>query len=381
MLRTTFHGLNKILHGCGRGIALAIAVAAVGAPLGARAQTGSVSAPIGFLHVSCLANSDTYVSVPFTRTAEFNGIVQSVSGNVITVSGSTGWTPNQFVYAQGAQAKTYYAILTSGTAVSPKNGASYTVTANSGTTLTLNLNGDDISGVPPGSAITVLPYWTLNTLFPPTDAGVSFTPSAGSSGRKRATQILFPDFSDAGVNLAPPVGYYFYNGAWRQAGGDPTVDVGDTVIGLDGYIIVRNVSAATTLTVMGAVPLNPVTTPLSTQSNGQQDNASALLRPINVTLDNLGLMTSSAFAPSSGSSAKARADELLVYDNTSAAINKSAAAVYYYFNGAWRLDGGDPTVDVGSVAIPAGTGFTIRKAQTSNGASAMWENTATYTDN
>ena len=64
-------------------------------------------------------------------------------------------------------------------------------------------------------------------------------------------------------------------------------------------------------------------------------------------------MTSSAFAASTGSAASARGDELVVYDNTLVAINKAASAAYYYFNGAWRLEGADPTLDQGSTVIPA----------------------------
>jgi uncharacterized protein (TIGR02597 family) len=380
MFRAFFRGnIGKIIVRAGLpAIGFAVLALAGGQ---AEAQTGPVSPPFGFLHVTCLANSDTYVSVPFTRLPEFTGTIDSSSSNVLTISGSTGWTANQFVYAQGTQPKSYYVILSSGTVANPKAGSTYSINSNSSTTLTLNLNGDDISSIPAGSVVTIIPYWTLNTLFPASNAGTEFTASAGSSPRTRATQILFPDFTSAGINLAPPVGYYFYNGAWRQVGGDPTVDMGDTTIGTEGYIIVRNVQTTTTLTAMGSVLVNPLTTPLSTQANGQQDNAGALLRPVGVTLDNLGLITSNAFAASPGSSADTRGDELLVYDNSSAAINKAPTGAYYYYNGAWRLDGGDPTVDQGGTVIPAGTGFTIRKAQTSNGASAMWENTPTYSGN
>src|SRR5881392_2692792 len=57
----------------------------------------AISEPVGFTTTSLLANSDTFISIPFTRLPEFTGTVQSISGNVITVGGSPGWTPNQFV--------------------------------------------------------------------------------------------------------------------------------------------------------------------------------------------------------------------------------------------------------------------------------------------
>jgi uncharacterized protein (TIGR02597 family) len=47
--------------------------------------------PVGFAKISCVSNSDTFVSLPFTRPSEFVGAIQSVSGNTIVVD-STPWT-------------------------------------------------------------------------------------------------------------------------------------------------------------------------------------------------------------------------------------------------------------------------------------------------
>src|SRR5471030_3097780 len=90
-------------------LVLSAAFAASLLPVAAIAQTSVVSDPVGFLTTSCLGNSDTFVSVPFTRPPEFVGAIQSVAGSIITVTGTPGWTGNQFVYAIGAQPKHYYA--------------------------------------------------------------------------------------------------------------------------------------------------------------------------------------------------------------------------------------------------------------------------------
>ena len=361
-----------------------------------RAQTSVTTNPVGYVQLSCSASSDTVVSVPFTQPTAYAGLVASISGSTVTVSGAPGWTANQF--AVGSGTNTYYALLTSGTTVSPRDGATYTVAASSSNTLTLELNGDTISGVPSGSNISIIAYWTLNTVFPASNAGISFTASAGSTARTRATQILFPDTVDAGTNLPP--GYvsetntyyifYFYNSAWRLAGGDSTVDVGNTPIPVNSYIIVRNAGSPSTLTAMGSVALNNTTMPLLTDSNQLQDNAVSLPRPVDVSLNNLGLITSNAFTPSTGSTARTRADQLLIPDNTIPGTNNPvpspgtyttyATGTFYYYNGAWRLAGGDSTVDCGNALIHAGTGFTIRKVQTSNGGTVLWENTPTYTN-
>jgi hypothetical protein len=56
--------------------------------------------PVGFTTASLLGESDSAISLPFVRPAEFVGGISAASGNTITVSGST-WTANQFVYNGG----------------------------------------------------------------------------------------------------------------------------------------------------------------------------------------------------------------------------------------------------------------------------------------
>jgi uncharacterized protein (TIGR02597 family) len=106
----------------------------------------------------------------------------------------------------------------------------------------------------------------------------------------------------------------------------------------------------------------------------QQDNAVALTRPVTVSLDASGLISSGAFAssPLPGS----RTDELQIFDNTVALKNKSSSAIYYYWSNAWRRVGAG-TTDVGSdgVFVP-GSGIVIRKA--TNNAAATWLNSPTW---
>jgi uncharacterized protein (TIGR02597 family) len=377
---------------------IALAIAALVQPRESRAQTTVATNPVGYLQLSCSASSDTVLSVPFSQPPAYVGLVGLVSGSSITVSGTTGWTTNQFAASSGTS--TYYALLTSGTTVSPRDGASYTVISSSTNAVTLFLNGDTIGGVPTGSTISIIPYWTLNTVFPASASGVSFTPSTGSTARTRGTEILFPDYTDPGTNLGAGYVattntyniYYFLNGAWRLIPpGDPTVDVGNTPLAVNGYVIVRNGSVPTTVTAMGTVELNNAILPLATLSTGQQDNPVSLPRPVDVSLNNLGLITSNAFVASTGVTARTRGDELLIPDNTIPGTNNSvpypgtyttyATGIFYYYNGAWRALGDGTGSDCGNALIHAGTGFTIRKAQTSNNASVLWQNLPTYSNN
>ena len=406
--------------------------------------TTAATDPVGFTSLSLPANSDSVISIPFTRPAVFSGAISSAAGNTITVASSPNWTANQYVYTQGTQSNTYYAIVgpmlttvsgtvsvtngstavtataglsgiatgdelivnglaynvasvTSDTALtlsraftgttatgqtatydhSPKEGSYYTVTANSTNSLMVNLNGDSLSAVAAGTTVTLIPYWTLGTAFPTSDAGTSYIASTGTGILARQTQLLLPNLTSAGINLASTGTYYNY-GSWRLGGSDGSASYDNIILPPSTYFTVRNSSTATTFTPTGGVYMNRVSTPLDTQSSSGQDNAVSLPRPVAITLNDLGLISSSAFAVSTGTGILQRRDTLLTYDNTLTGVNKSSSATYYYYNGGWRLAGTDGSADYGSTLISYGVGFTIRKAPTTNAATAFWQNTRTY---
>jgi uncharacterized protein (TIGR02597 family) len=334
--------------------------------------------PVGYVQLTCSANSDTVISVPFNQPASFVGTVASISGSVVTVSGTPGWATNQFVYS-GSGTSTYFALLGPATTGSnPQDGMFFTVTANGANTLTLNLNGASLSSVPATSSVSVIPYWTFGTVFPPSTSGTAFI--ASSSPLALQTQVLVPNYSGIGTNLSTAATYYFYNGAWRLFGDSVTNSHNDDVLIPDGYVTVRNASTATTVTTLGSVLTGNFIVPLATETSGQQDNAVSVCRPINTSLNNLGLITSGAFTPSS--SPLALQDQLLLVSNSTVGINKSASATYFYYVGTsgtgWRLFGDALTTDHGNDVIPAGQGFTIRKVATNNGATVLWQNPTTY---
>ena len=409
------------------------------------AQTTVATDPVGYTSLPLLANSDSLISIPFTRPIAFAGAIGSISSNTITLASSPGWTVNQFVYVAGTQSNTYYAIigpniapisgtvsLTNGTTAvtatsglssmvpgdellvnglaynvasvtsdtaavlsraytgstgsglaatydhSPKEGSYYTVTASGTNTLTVNLNGDSLSTVAAGTSVSLIPYWTLSTAFPASDAGTSYIASTSTGIGGRATQIFLPDLTDAGINLAPTSAYYYYNNFWHLVGGNITVSHNDTILLPSSYFIVRNFTTPTTFTPIGGVYMNRLSVALDTQGSSQQDNEVAVNRPTAFMLNDLDLITSGAFVASTSSGIGGRADQLFVYDNTVSGINKAPSATYYYRAGAWRLVGGNITTDYGSTTIPCGTGFTIRKARNNTGSTAFWQNTRNY---
>lgn len=337
----------------------------------------ATSEPVGFTTTSLLANSDTLISIPFTRLPEFTGAVQSVTGNVITVAGAPGWTTNQFVYAVGLQPKTYFVLIGEGAAPNPKEGHSYLVTGNGPNTLTLDTSIDTLSGIAASTRVLVIPYWTPATIFPPSDINISFTATTSTSSYR--TQLLVPDNTASGTNL--PVTTYFFsnnvngtanNVGWRVVGSN-TTNRGDDPLLLSGHFVVRNLNGSPTLPVkgIGGVLMKKFATPLRGLASKAQDNAVSMIRPIDVTLNQTGLN------PNDGSfSIK---DRLFLFDNSVAAFDKQPSVAYYYAEGqrgGWRLVDDPWDDDHGDDVIPAGSAMLIRK--TDSNTTVFWINAPTY---
>ncbi len=352
----------------------------------AKSQT-EVTAPVGFTTTSLLANSDTLINVPFFRTAEFAGAVQSITGNVITVAGGPAWTGNQFVYAANTQPNTYFVLIGDGGSSNPKEGHFYTITANGSNTLTVDTTNDNLTGITANTSLMVIPYWTLSTIFPDAKMNVSFTPTTTTSSYK--TQVLVPNNSANGINL-PSTTYFFSNNVNGSSGnigwrilGDNTTNHGDDPLMPNSYFNVRNLNGAPTLPLrgLGSVVTGKVATILRTAAATQQDNDVSMVRPVGVTLNQSGL------GPGDGSFvATVRLnqlkDQLLIFNNAQARHNKKPSAMYIYYGGTsgspgWKKKGAG-TSDHGNDVIPAGSAIVIRKARTTSGDSVVWTNSPTY---
>jgi len=332
----------------------------------------SASDPAGFYKLTFLGNSDTIVSLPFSRPPKASGMVDSVAENKVLARGTLNWISNQFVYASGLQSNTYYIRFESGT----KEGSYYPITSNDTNNLTLDLGSDTLGGVAQRDLFSIVPYWTLGTVFP-NGKGV-FT---STSTLTHKTEVLIPNYTGSGINLSAGATYFYFTNttagfaAWRLFGSAST-NRNDDILQPNVYLIVRHkIATNTTFTSLGGVILAKIEIPLNISSSTKQDNVVALTRSVPVSLDDSGLVASGAFTPSTSS--LAHKDELLTFDNTTTNFNKSAAGLYYYSNSGWRKFGTPATVSFGAsnVFVP-GTGFIIRKA---TGASApVWVNPPTY---
>jgi uncharacterized protein (TIGR02597 family) len=354
------HSFNPLLPHRAR---LVVALLLSGASLNfASAPVTVTTDPVGFTTTSLLGSSDSFVSVPFTRPPEFIGRLASTTmPGAITVSGAP-LTPSQFKYAQGSQPKHYYVLIGPGAGM--REGRTYAITDNTNNSLTVTTTAfDDASGIPANTQIEIIPYWTLATIFPATDAGISFTPTTNPPAYQ--TLIRVPDYSAAGPGFTYAAEYYFNSGAWQRVSGG---DGSDDPLLPDGYFVVRNSSTARTLplTTVGSVLLKKLSVYLATSTNQAQNNPVSMVRPINVALDATGLN------PGDGSfGGGATGDKLLLFNNAVVGIDKVPSAIYTY-DTHWRLSGDSTSSDHGADIIPPGTGFVVQKA--ANAPAAFWTN-------
>lgn len=346
------------------------------------AQTATTD-PVGFVTVDALANSDTKLSTALSRAPSFVGVVATVSGNVVTVQGTPGWTNNQFVYAAGSQPNSYYLSI-GGTGV--KAGMYYDITANGINSVTVNLSGfpsDEISAnVPSGTPVRIMPHWTLATLFPG-QAGITGTSNLFGVGA--VTQILMTAGNVVGINLSASATYYYYTGTanvgpgWRKIGTN-SIKRDDDIVEPDTYVIVRhNQTPASQITVTGNVATTIRRTVIGTLlANTAQDNLIGIEVPVPLTLLQSNLFESGAFV---GSTTKfgTNGDKLLVFDDGVAGVNKSASATYYYFPATaggtpgWRkVGGGFDTIRDSETVFQPGKGYVVRKQAAATAATVVW---------
>jgi uncharacterized protein (TIGR02597 family) len=272
---------------------------------------------------------------------------------------------------------------------SPYEGRWYMITANGTNTVTVNLNGDTLASVAAGTEVSIIPFWSLNTLFPVANVGTSFTPSTSTNILN--TLILIPSYTTAGINIPAATIYYYLsiadNTGWRSYSDSITTDHGNDYLLPDGYFTVRqgNSSPTVNLPFNGAVPMNKLVTSLTTSSTRTHDNPVGLNRPVGVALSSLGLGASDGSFQTTTSSNYIQ-DELLLYNNASVTINKPASIIYYYVNDlvnnvpniGWRSYADSVTAPHDSDIIPAASALTIRKAVTGNGQTVDWNNNPNF---
>ena len=299
--------------------------------------------PVGFVSVSVPANSDAVLAVPLNRAAEFKGVIQSISGNVITVSGTPAWTANAF--APGVTTNKTYAVQIAGGA---KEGLIGRITANGVDTITVTLDsGDDLTNIgtvaipldPDGAGpltaqadqIDIKPYWTPGSLL--------------------------------GTNLPAATEFLGFEN-WEN--GETGDDATHSPIKFGKSFILRNNSASPiSLSMVGSVPMTAAVIRLSTLGNNtDQDQRIGFMSPIPESIINLNIPAQAG-------------DIIFGFDNSATGKNKSASIVYAFDGTNWVNDEtGDP-LGINDKLQP-GFGYMFRKFRTATPQTVVWRKLPSY---
>jgi uncharacterized protein (TIGR02597 family) len=336
----------------------------------AHSQTNVVTDPVGFYQITLQSNSDTIVSIPFTRLPDYLGTIASINNSNVTIAGSPGWTANQWAFPatspDGTTSNTYYLAFRNGN----KEGGHFKILSNTTDTVVLNLDVEDLSQVSAGDQISIIPHWTLGTVFP---SGQGIAPSPNTLSH--ATEIYIPNFAGVGYNMSASTNTYYYYNNWRRIG--DANNHGSDVLIRDGYFIVRQKTATNTiLTASGNVHMTKLRAPIYVEQI-KQDNYIGVVRPVAMSLNDSQLFESGAF--SNSASSLQITDSLYIYDNIASGYNKSAAATYYRLSSGWRKVGSGVDFGSSNVFLP-GNGYIIRKASRSTVTNLFWSHPPTYTN-
>ncbi len=320
----------------------------------------------GYNQILCRAGSDTLVSPALHREPIYRGRITAVSELSLELDSPPDWEPGQL-------AGSHYVLYHSG----PLTGAFHAVDNDQDGRIIVDTNGEELTAAP-GDALSVIPYWTLATLFPEDNACIHR--STGMSLLQRRTRLMLPDLNGPGINL-PPSRIFFQNeeGWFEETAGN--APAGNTPLPPDLFLWIRHRErdGDTTFLISGYVQCGPFRLQLDAPAGTKQDNALALFRPVDVRLRDLGLLTDpSVFTPSNGTSLIQRRDLILVFDNDATGINKAPAGIFYYDSAAmvWR-DAANGNAEAGDAVIPAGTGLIIRRSSP-DGATRFWVHPCPY---
>ena len=307
--------------------------------------------PVGFVSVTVPAASDAALGAPLGRAAEYQGVIQSITGSTITVAGTPGWATNQFVYAAGTQPKTYFVRVDSDS----KEGLILPITANGTNTVDVTFPaGEDLTGVltnaanGTGSSISIAPYWTPSTLITGVVAG---------------TQILRYPTSTAGINLSSAATYLFNGTSWFQ--GATNVNDATFAIG-EGFVLRNNSASAQTISITGSVPMSGHRTRLYTLApSTSQDQRIFYNSPVPEIIGNVFPVSSLATG-----------DRLLAFDNAASGKNKSSSVTLLWNGSAWFQGATNVTT---TYQLQPGSSYIFRKNQTgASAASVSWADLQSY---
>lgn len=301
-------------------------------------QAQVTTEPVGFVSAAASASAggsgtDVTFSPALNSASAFQGTIASLpTSSSLQVSGSPGWTTNQ--YANG-----YFALISSGN----REGLWAQITANTTDTLTLTFyvgNFGSVTGdqVLAGDSVKIIPFWTLGTLLP--DGNVP-----------NGTVVLLYDRSQSGINRSASNVYTMYTGYGWYAG--PTNGNSQIIYPDESFVIRVPAGQSLNLSTTGTVPMSKIRTVLQNVTAGQDQD-------IRITT---GCPVPIALGTFLNNGTPATGDIVLIFDNTTQGINKSASATATYYSGYGWYSG--PT-DMSNYQIQPTQGIVYRKAGTNS---------------
>ncbi|WP_166442671.1 TIGR02597 family protein [Phragmitibacter flavus] len=323
--------------------------------MAAFSQTQEVATdPVGFVKLTVPGQSDAVLAVPFYRASVHKGMIQSINGSEIVLSGSTGWAVNQLVFSAGVQNNSYAVLISSGV----KEGMIAKITANSTNSITVQPKvGDDLSqiltiaanGPQSGDLVDIVPFWTPTSL-------ITGVPNVG-------TQILIKPTDSPGINLSSQTTLVYNGTSWIQSASNANhypLEFGQS------FVLRNNATSPLVLAMSGGVPMNKFRTLIRTfTAANRQDVWFGYSSPIPEAVGNLGL----GFSPG---------DQLVVYDNATVGKNKSASQTLVYNGTAWLLGGSNVNT---TFFLQPGNGYVFRKNNAAlTNQIITWESLPSYLD-
>ena len=321
----------------------------------ARAQTAAVTDPVGFVNVSVPAQSDVAIGAPVHRAAVYQGRIRTVGNGSLTVVGEPGWTADAFKFVAGSQTTTYFVRLDSGV----KEGMWSTITGNTSDSLTIDLAGenhsgvksDDVDGQDAGDLISIIPYWTPATLLGTVPNG---------------TQILLFRPTSGGINVAPTRILTFNATSGNWVVGFNTIANHDPLFPAEGMVLRNSSTNPITVALTGTVPMTRHRSLVRTlAANTDRDQRVTYQGPIP---EKVGAILSGF----------TNGDQLLFYNNAATGINKAPSAILTWRASDSKWIQGFSTVVSDTFEVTPGTSFTYRKKSTGAAASFVWQDLQGY---
>jgi uncharacterized protein (TIGR02597 family) len=313
--------------------------------LNAGAPAAVATDPVGYISIPCLGGSDTIVSLPLTDATVAASTVVSTGVDTVTIALGT-MTVDQYKDSH---------FVRFGEA-SGLEGAKMTISANTADTLTVDVpSGYALGTLTAGDVAEIIPHTTLSQLF----SSVATFPDE--------TEVFFFENAVNGINKSSAGGYIYFAPDWYDA--DTFDAVNGAVLFPDDALVVRVPGGASedfTITVAGTVPVVGHSFSVVTAAAGANDNFISPQVPAEVEIATL------FSSPSDG-------DEILIFDNTVRAQNKSSAGGYIYFAPDWY--DADTFDVVNTLTVKPWEVAVYRRSDQSGASATVFSGRASYLDN